>query len=186
MPAPNRSKARTSPLPATFTRLGYFCTSYLRGISHKFSARFARDIAGQLRGSPELPSRVVGFPEYVLPKYSGSEAFASVRGTTSEDLGLSLAGDLDNIIMKALSKNPADRYESVRGLSEDIARHLRGQEIVAGSFDADQSPADFSISRPQQTADACDFALQILKCAGLGTLRTGFWASVWRTLSFPA
>jgi Serine/threonine protein kinase len=122
---------------------------------YNFSGRALHEISRVICEVPsELPSRVVGFPEYVLPKYSGSEAFASVRGTTSEDLGLSLAGDLDNIIMKALSKNPADRYESVRGLSEDIARHLRGQEIVAGSFDADQSPASFQHLTPAANSRA--------------------------------
>ena len=37
-----------------------------------------------------------------------------------------LAGDLDNIVLKALSKEPARRYVSVDQFSEDIRRHLDG------------------------------------------------------------
>ena len=43
----------------------------------------------------------------------------------------SLRGDLDNIILKALRKEPAQRYGSVRQLSEDIARFLRGLPVLA-------------------------------------------------------
>ncbi len=42
-----------------------------------------------------------------------------------------LKGDLDNIILKALRKEPENRYASVEALSEDIGRHLKGLPIVA-------------------------------------------------------
>jgi eukaryotic-like serine/threonine-protein kinase len=42
-----------------------------------------------------------------------------------------LAGDLDNIIMKALSKEPERRYASVEQFSEDIRRHLDGRPVIA-------------------------------------------------------
>ena len=42
-----------------------------------------------------------------------------------------LRGDLDNIIFKALRKNPAERYASVHGLSDDIQRFLDGRPVVA-------------------------------------------------------
>lgn len=43
----------------------------------------------------------------------------------------SLRGDLDNIILKALRKEPAERYGSVQQFSEDILRFLRGLPILA-------------------------------------------------------
>jgi serine/threonine-protein kinase len=42
-----------------------------------------------------------------------------------------LAGDLDNIVARALRKNPAERYASVLALREDIQRHLAHQPILA-------------------------------------------------------
>lgn len=43
----------------------------------------------------------------------------------------SLQGDLDNIILKALRKEPERRYSSVEQLSEDIRRYLEGLPISA-------------------------------------------------------
>jgi len=42
-----------------------------------------------------------------------------------------LAGDLDNIILKALSKEPLRRYASVDQFSEDVRRHLAGLPVLA-------------------------------------------------------
>ena len=42
-----------------------------------------------------------------------------------------LRGDLDNIILKALQKEPSRRYQSARQFSEDIARHLNGEPVIA-------------------------------------------------------
>ncbi|MDX2041326.1 MAG: protein kinase [Acidobacteriota bacterium] len=42
-----------------------------------------------------------------------------------------LRGDLDNIILKALQKEPLRRYQSARQFSEDIARHLNGEPVIA-------------------------------------------------------
>ncbi len=43
----------------------------------------------------------------------------------------SLRGDLDNIILKALRKEPERRYSSVEQFSEDIRRHLEGLPVTA-------------------------------------------------------
>src|SRR3954466_3302879 len=42
-----------------------------------------------------------------------------------------LKGDLDNIVLKALRKEPARRYASVGQLAEDIRRHLEGLPVTA-------------------------------------------------------
>ena len=42
-----------------------------------------------------------------------------------------LSGDLDNIILKALRKEPERRYGSVEKLAEDIRRHLQGLPVMA-------------------------------------------------------
>jgi serine/threonine protein kinase len=45
----------------------------------------------------------------------------------------SLRGDLDNIILKALRKEPERRYSSVEQLSEDIKRRLDGLPVTASA-----------------------------------------------------
>ncbi len=42
-----------------------------------------------------------------------------------------LAGDLDNIVLKSLRKEPERRYVTVEQLSEDVRRHLEGLPVVA-------------------------------------------------------
>jgi len=42
-----------------------------------------------------------------------------------------LAGDLDNILLKALEKEPERRYASVEQLSTDLAHHLDGRPVSA-------------------------------------------------------
>ncbi len=43
----------------------------------------------------------------------------------------SLSGDLDNIVLKALKKAPAERYTSAEHLAEDLRRYLRGFPVQA-------------------------------------------------------
>ncbi|HTW65348.1 MAG TPA: protein kinase [Bryobacteraceae bacterium] len=45
--------------------------------------------------------------------------------------GRRLRGDLDNIVLKALRKEPERRYASVQQFSDDIAKHLAGQPVTA-------------------------------------------------------
>ncbi len=42
-----------------------------------------------------------------------------------------LSGDIDNIVLKAMQKEPGRRYSSVEQFSEDINRHLKGLPIIA-------------------------------------------------------
>src|SRR5690606_32520314 len=42
-----------------------------------------------------------------------------------------IAGDLDTITMKALRKEPGERYASVAAFSDDVRRHLEGLPVEA-------------------------------------------------------
>ncbi len=59
------------------------------------------------------------------------ERIAGARGTDPGRLSRRLRGDLDNIVMKAIRTDPADRYASALGLSEDLHRYLDGHPVVA-------------------------------------------------------
>ncbi len=47
------------------------------------------------------------------------------------ELRRQLRGDLDNIVLKALQKQPVRRYESIAALASDLERYLEGRPIVA-------------------------------------------------------
>jgi WD40 repeat protein/serine/threonine protein kinase len=87
--------------------------------------RLKRDSRGALEeailsADPAAPSRA-----------ALSETAAAVRGTTANKLARTLRGDLDTIVFKALKKNPSERYSTAESFSDDIARYLRGEAVLA-------------------------------------------------------
>ena len=84
---------------------------------------------------PELPSRVVTTNDNLLSNYllNGltAESAAKERSAKPEALASELSKNLDNIILKALCKDPAGRYGSVKELADDLERHLNGREVLA-------------------------------------------------------
>ncbi|MCC6669431.1 MAG: serine/threonine protein kinase [Planctomycetes bacterium] len=58
-------------------------------------------------------------------------SIAAHRRTEPRTLGSLLRGDLDWIVMKALEKDRARRYQTANGLAMDVRRHLAGEAVVA-------------------------------------------------------
>jgi eukaryotic-like serine/threonine-protein kinase len=56
---------------------------------------------------------------------------ADKRTTTARKLTRRLQGDLDAIILKALAKAPASRYESASAFADDLQRSLSGEPVEA-------------------------------------------------------
>jgi eukaryotic-like serine/threonine-protein kinase len=56
---------------------------------------------------------------------------AAERGTTPERLHRRLQGDLDTIVLKALKKEPAERYASASAFADDLRRYLSHEPIAA-------------------------------------------------------
>ncbi len=56
---------------------------------------------------------------------------AARRKTEPRKLGTLVRGELDWIVMKALEKDRARRYETANGLAADIRRYLAGEAVVA-------------------------------------------------------
>ena len=102
--------------------------------------RFSSYVPGEVvrticEAEPERPSTVVLRREEV-PGPRGIEVLTprSVSETRDGEPGKlrrRLAGDLDNIVLKALRKEPQRRYSSVEQLSEDLRRHLEGRPVSA-------------------------------------------------------
>jgi serine/threonine-protein kinase len=59
------------------------------------------------------------------------ELISRYRSTSTEKLKRRLKGDLDNIVLVALRKEPARRYHSVNEFSEDVRLHLASMPVLA-------------------------------------------------------
>jgi serine/threonine protein kinase/Tfp pilus assembly protein PilF len=55
----------------------------------------------------------------------------AARDTTQEQLTRLLRGDLDAVTLKALAKEPSERYASASGMAEDLQRYLRREPVKA-------------------------------------------------------
>ncbi|HEX4964810.1 MAG TPA: protein kinase [Thermoanaerobaculia bacterium] len=82
------------------------------------------------RSQREL-ERVVCEEEPVPPSTALGRREAGQGEGTGERMRRELRGDIDNIVMTALSKEPARRYSSVEQFAEDIERHLAGRPVLA-------------------------------------------------------
>ena len=80
--------------------------------------------------SPEEILRVVNETAPERPSTAAGRAEAAAPERRAE-LRRRLAGDLDNIVLKALHKEPTRRYASAEQLAEDIRRHLSGFPVRA-------------------------------------------------------
>jgi non-specific serine/threonine protein kinase/serine/threonine-protein kinase len=59
------------------------------------------------------------------------EEIAAARRLTPAGLAAALRGEVDSIVLKALAKDPVERYRSVEQLSDDIGRYLAGEPVEA-------------------------------------------------------
>lgn len=76
---------------------------------------------------PERPSAAIG--THKLGSTNGTVTTSSVVNLPK--LRGRLKGDLDNIVLKAMRKEPERRYASVQQLADDIRRHLEGLPVTA-------------------------------------------------------
>lgn len=85
----------------------------------------AGEAAEVLRSSSPKP------PSEMVRSAADGDALAAVRSTAAPQLRRRLKGDLDNIVLKCLRPEPADRYGSVGELAEDCSRSLRHLPVSA-------------------------------------------------------
>jgi len=78
-----------------------------------------------------LLDQAIATIEVKKPSMQLDQTSAVDRATTVERLARYLRGDLDAVALKALEKDPAQRYPSAAALAEDLRRHLDGKPIRA-------------------------------------------------------
>jgi eukaryotic-like serine/threonine-protein kinase len=118
--------------------LGVLLYELLSGHSpYQFKTLLPQDIAQVVSDSePEKPSTVINRVEEVTTggrkgRKLTPESVSKTRDGRPEKLRRKLAGDLDNIVLMSMRKEPPRRYSSVGQFSEDIRRHLEGLPVVA-------------------------------------------------------
>lgn len=72
---------------------------------------------------PPLTTRLRALP--------GREEIARARGVSPSALERQLAGDLSNIVQKALKKDPRERYPSAAAFAADLRRYLNQEPVEA-------------------------------------------------------
>jgi tetratricopeptide (TPR) repeat protein len=136
--SPEQMRGRPITTATDVYSLGVVLYELLTG--HRPYGRDARDSLELLRAvceeEPERPSTAVGRTERrTLPsgavQTTTPESASRTREGTPEKLRRRLRGDLDNIVLMALRKEPQRRYRSVEALSEDIRRYLKGRPVTA-------------------------------------------------------
>ncbi len=112
---------------------------------------------------PELPSASLTRTDNLAGDAATLEAIYQARGASPEDLRRELAGDLDRIALKALRKDPRQRYQSAAELREDITRHLEGRPVSAPFYVPDPHATRPMPAMDEQVTGATSIAILPLK-----------------------
>jgi serine/threonine-protein kinase len=78
-------------------------------------------------------SHAVDSAEEKNPSTQLTPEASAARAATQEQLSRKLRGDLDALVLKALAKQPSERYDSAESMAQDLQRYLHGQPVKARS-----------------------------------------------------
>ena len=87
---------------------------------------------------PPLPSHAV-----ITDDSTQATAIADARATNAKRLRRHLQGDLDNIVLMAMRKEPERRYNSSQQMAGDIQRYLDGKPVIARRYTMSYRSAKF-------------------------------------------
>jgi eukaryotic-like serine/threonine-protein kinase len=91
-----------------------------------------------------------------------TEVTAEARHTTPRKLMQTLGGDLDTIVMKALKKSPAERYQSIDAFARDVDNYLRNLPVSARPDSAWYRMRRFAVRNKLQVAASVVTSLSII------------------------
>ncbi len=119
--SPEQIEGRQVGTPSDIYSLGVLLYILLTGVRpHRLKGRPATEL-----------SRIILEEDAERPSTAVARAGSSVPNIEPGQLQRQLTGDLDNIILKALRKQPQRRYPSVEHFAEDLRRHQAGLPVMA-------------------------------------------------------
>ncbi|HJT79789.1 MAG TPA: protein kinase [Chthoniobacterales bacterium] len=149
--SPEQARGETVTMASDVYALGALLYELLTGDTpHRFSSP---------RPSPEELARVVCDQEVKPPSHA----------VARPALRQQLKGNLDNITLCALRKDPAHRYSTVQEFADDIRRHLAARPIEARPPTAAYRVQQFLTATPQRRYAALALAAVVV-IAGIGLL----------------
>jgi eukaryotic-like serine/threonine-protein kinase len=134
--SPEQIRGATITTTSDVYSLGILLYKILTGHRpYQFKSRLPHEITRivceQLPRKPSATVLRVTDDEDDATRTTTPEEISSLRASSPPKLHRHLVGDLDNIVLKALQKDPQRRYMSVEQLSEDVRRHLEGMPVTA-------------------------------------------------------
>lgn len=126
----------------------------LRALSEHPDPIVPPSTASSRMGVRRLPD---GDEETITP-----EAVSGQRQTGPAGLRRALRGDLDNIVMKAMSHAPQDRYVTAAALADDLERYLLGQPVRARRASWTYRARKFVQRNPLATAATVAFVVTLV------------------------
>ncbi len=116
------------PRPATSTRSAMLYRLMTGHRPYATESRSIEELWEHIRNRPpRRPSTVV----HTTDSEVTPEVVCSARSTKPERLERALSGDIDNVLLMALRKEPERRYGSVEQFANDCGRHLQGHLVAA-------------------------------------------------------
>lgn len=136
--SPEQLRSETITTATDVYSLGLVLYEMLTGHrAYPLPSRMPHEIARVvLDTDPEKPSAAIRRTAPVREENTDKapltpELVSDLRSDSPEKLRHRLAGDLDNIVLKAIAKEPRERYSSAEQLSDDIRRHLEHLPVLA-------------------------------------------------------
>ena len=156
--SPEQIRSESISIASDVYSLGVLLFKILTGLSpYSEKATTSRQLENAiLETPPRKPS--------ALPTSSGNidkdnegpslEEIGQRRATSIPKLRQTSAGDLDNIVLKCLEKEPERRYVSARALAEDLQRFLRNEPVHAHGGDWAYKLRKFAVRQARPLAMA--------------------------------
>lgn len=131
--SPEQLRAEPLTIASDVYQLGFLLYQLLTGRTPYACDR--RNVAEIVRVvctvKPLRPSQAAVADESGRVPSADSVERSAARSSTPERLRKRLTGDLDNVVITALEKDPGRRYPSVFHLRDDLRRHLGGMPVSA-------------------------------------------------------